>query len=291
MAANQVVAGADGSEESLRAVEWAAREAALRGAALRLLSVPELPPRMSPDPARRETVSGIVLQTTEHALATARERAAAAAPGVAVDADVLWGPPAQALTEASEGAAMVVVGSRGAGGFSALILGSLSRYVALHAPCPVAVVREETATAHREIVVGIGELEHAGPALGFAFEEAALRQARLLAVHAWSWYLPVPYPRGTPAIAEHAAFDPGEQSAAIAAELESLLAGWRDKYPTVRASAEVVRAHAGRVLAGMSARAGLVVLGRRLHGRAPAAGVTHAVLSHAHGPVVLVPGG
>src|SRR5258707_12020116 len=85
---------------------------------------------------------------------------------------------------------MVVVGSRGAGGFSAMILGSVSRYVATHAPVPVVVVREETTAAHREVVVGVRDPAQSAAVLEFGFGEAALRQARLLAVHAWSWPFP-----------------------------------------------------------------------------------------------------
>ena len=79
---------------------------------------------------------------------------------------------------------MLVLGSRGAGGFTALILGSVSRYAATNAACPVVVVREETTSAHREIVVGVHDPAQATAALGFAFEEAALRQAALVATHA-----------------------------------------------------------------------------------------------------------
>ena len=58
MAAKAIIAAADGSQESLRAVEWAARETVLRHEALRIVSVPMLPPRMSPDPAGLETTGG-----------------------------------------------------------------------------------------------------------------------------------------------------------------------------------------------------------------------------------------
>ena len=172
---------------------------------------------------------------------------------------------------------MVVLGSRGAGGFSALILGSVSRYVATHAPAPVVVAREETTSAHREIVVGVQDPAHAEAALGFAFEEAARRHARLLALHAWS--SPIPGHREAPA----------EETS----RLESAVSAWREKFPEVETSVEVVHANPGRVLTGSSARADLVVLGRHAHGgsRGPSVGsVTHAVLSHAHGPVASVPG-
>src|SRR5579871_6366173 len=76
MTTQPIVAGVDGSEESLRAAEWAAREATARKTALRIVSAPALPPRMSPDPAGRETVAGVIHLATRDALARAAERAA-----------------------------------------------------------------------------------------------------------------------------------------------------------------------------------------------------------------------
>jgi hypothetical protein len=79
------------------------------------------------------------------------------------------------------------------------------------------------------------------------------------------------------------AFDPHEVSADAATRLEATLAPWRAKYPGVQAGWEVVHTHPARVLAGASARADLVVLGRHWEGSAVGS-VTHAVLGHAHGP-------
>jgi nucleotide-binding universal stress UspA family protein len=276
MATKPVIAGTDGSQESLRAVDWAAREAALRGTSLRIVAVPPLPPRMTAAPATPGTVSYVVEQSVGQALAGAAQRAAAQQPGLAIETQMPAGAPAQVLAGAARDAAMLVVGSRGAGGFSAMILGSVSRYAATHAPVPVVVVREETTAAHPEVVVGVRDPAQSEAALGFGFEEAALRQARLLAVHAWS----SPVPGHTEAPAEETG------------RLESAVIAWREKFPEVEARWEVVHAHPGRVLAGSSARADLVVLGRHAPGgHAPGVGsVTHAVLSHAHGPVVSVPG-
>jgi nucleotide-binding universal stress UspA family protein len=253
MAAKPVIAGTDGSPESVRAVQWAAREAMLRGTSLQLLAVPSLPPRMSPNPRVHETVAGTVEQSISEALAAAAQEAAQAAPGLTVETHLRAGSPAQELVEAGNDALMLVVGSRGSGGFSAMILGSVSRYVATHAACPVVVVREETSSRQREIVVGVRDPDQAGPALGFAFEAAALRKARLVAVHAWAWSVP-----GSHEV-------PSEEES----RLEGLLATWRDKHPGVEARAEVMHAHPGKVLAGASARADLVVLGRHPAG-APA---------------------
>jgi nucleotide-binding universal stress UspA family protein len=283
-----IIAGVDGSEESLRAAEWAAREATARHTALRIVSAPALPPRMSPDPAGRETVAGVIQQATRDALARAAERAAELEPGLAIGTEMLSGPPAAALLREAAGASMLVVGSRGAGGFAAMLLGSASRYLATHAPCPVVVAREETMAVHREIIAGVRDPDESAAVLEFAFEEAALRKARLLAVHAWHWFLPGVRPAGALAAAQRAAVDPGEVSAAAGERLDSALTPWRGKYPDVQTGWEVVQAHPARVLTGLSGRADLVVLGHRSGGSALGS-VVYATLNHAHGPVATVP--
>ena len=189
MSAQPIVAATDGSEESLRAAEWAAREAALRGAPLRIVSAAALLPRMIGGHAMSgyDTVADTIREHRDQALAAAAERAAKAAPGLLIDADHLDGPPAEAVTASGSGALMLVVGSRGVGGFAAMVLGSVSRYAATHASCPVVVVREAAESARRQVGIGIGDLENTA-SLTFAFEEAALRKASLIAVH--SWHLP-----------------------------------------------------------------------------------------------------
>jgi nucleotide-binding universal stress UspA family protein len=194
------------------------------------------------------------------------------------------GAPADAVTDAANGALMLVVGSRGEGAFAALVLGSVSRYAATHASSPVVVVRETTEATHRQVGVGIGHLEHAAASLTFAFEEAALRKARVIAIHAWDM------PQSDISRAGQLFATPGihdvEQKAAAA--MEDMLNVWRGKYPDVPASQDVVHGHPGRALVGLSARTDLVVLGRHT-GHHGAGSVMHAVLNHAHGPVVTVP--
>ena len=179
---------------------------------------------------------------------------------------------------------MLVVGSRGVGAFTALILGSVSRYAATHASCPVVVVRDEVAASHRQIAVGIGDPDSSAAALTFAFEEAALRKASVVAIHAWD------VPESDISRAGQLFARPGvhvvEEKATVA--MEELLNEWRAKYPDVSVSQDVVHGHPGRALVGLSARTDIVVLGRHAahHG---AGSVMHAVLSHAHGPIVTVP--
>ena len=291
MAAKPIVAGTDGSEESLRAVDWAAREAVLRGAPLRIVAAATLLPRMAARARTvdNDTVTDVLLKERDRALATAAERATRTAPGLLIDSDPLNGEPARAITESGSGAQMLVLGSRGIGAFTALLLGSVSRYAASHASCPVVVVRDEAPSTHGLVGVGVGDLDTCGDALTFAFEEASLRKASLLAVHAWHT------PQTEISRAGQAFTLPGPQAAAAdaARHLTGLLDDWRAKYPDVPVSQEVAHGHPARALIGLSARADLVVMGRRgghpgPHGPGP---VRHAVLSHAHGPIAVIPSG
>jgi nucleotide-binding universal stress UspA family protein len=278
MTAKPIVAATDGSEHSMQTVEWAARESALRGAPLRIVSAAAMPPRMAASGSLRtgpDTVSGVLRRNRDEALEIAAARADAAAPGLVIDTDVLGGPPALAVADSGSGALMLVVGSRGAGAFTALIFGSVSRYVSAHAPCPVVVVRDAPPSAQQNVAVGVGDLDTCADALTFAFEEAALRKASLTVIHAWD------APRG------------GSSRAAEEAtkQLGGLLDSWRSNYPDVTVSQDVVHGHPARALVGLSARADLVVIGRHAaHAGRPGPGaVRHAVLNHAHGPVVTVP--
>jgi nucleotide-binding universal stress UspA family protein len=173
-----------------------------------------------------------------------------------------------------------------------MMLGSVSRHVADHAPCPVVVVREENMAVHREIAVGVRDPRDITGAFGFAFEEAAARGADLVAVHAWSW-LPSALHLAMPGeAAQLTPPDPGRITAEAASVLAGALAGWQEKYPDVRVRHDLVRGHPAWVLASYSARADLVVIGRHARTGAGSPGVgsiQHALLGHAHGPVAIVP--
>ena len=290
MTTRPVVAGADGSEESLRAVEWAAREADRHGAPLRIVSAPALPPRMWASAPAPYGVARMLGDVPRRALGEAITRAREIAPDLLVDADLLTGPPALAVTGSGSGALLLVVGARGAGGFAAMLLGSVSRYTAMHASCPVVVAREETGVVHREVVVGIRDPHDAAATLPFAFEEAALRGATLVAVHAWYWF---PSAFGNPVARETTArpADPGKVPADVSRNLAETLQVWREKYPDVAVREDIVHGHPARVLASYTARSDLVVIGRHGgHDTGPAIGaVQHAVLHGAHGPVAIVP--
>ncbi len=184
-------------------------------------------------------------------------------------------------------ASMLVVGSRGTGGLAAMVLGSVSRYVATRAACPVVVVREETTAVHDEIVAGVHDPDQSAAALEFAFEEAALRRARLRAVHAWAWSLSSTSSVGTLTAQERAVMDSSDAQAYAASRLDRVLAGWREKYPGVQANGEIVHARPARLLIGATARADLVVIGRHAAGSGVGS-ITHPLLSHAHGPIATV---
>ena len=276
-----IVVAVDGSEESLLAAEWAACEAARRTAPLRIVAAPAPMPRLGRPHASPAAVANALRGIAALGLAEAIERATEVAPGIVIDTGLLDGPPAVAVTDSGSGAHLLVVGARGTGGFAALRLGSVSRYVATYSPCPAVVVRADTVAVHREVVVGVRDPGDADDALGFAFEEASLRGANLTAVHATSW---------NPASAGEAVA--AEWEAAAARQLEAVLHVWQQKYPEVSIAQEVVRGHPARVLASLSARADLVIIGRHgTPGGPDGSSIQHAVLGHAHGPVAIVPPG
>jgi len=114
MGVKPIVVGTDGSSQSLRAVEWAAVEAMLHDAPLRIVSALDLPARLDPEWTRGPG-TGSVTEIAEKALDAAAERADLVAPGRIVDARLVIGKPAQVLADAAAAAAMLVVGSQGAG--------------------------------------------------------------------------------------------------------------------------------------------------------------------------------
>ena len=276
MTVKPIVAATDGSEHSLRAVEWAAKEAVLRGAGLRIVAAAEMPPRMAAAGSSGTGLGGVsdvLRRNRDEGLQAAAARAVAAAPDLLIDTDVLEDAPAQAVTDSGSGALMLVIGSRGAGAFTAAVFGSVSRYAASHAPCPVVVVRDVPPSLQQHVGVGLGDVDRSADTLTFAFEEAALRKASLTIMHAWEG--PSPH----------------EVDEEAARQLGVFLEGWRSKYPDVTVAQDVVHGHPARALVGLSARADLVVIGRHTaHADRPGPGaVRHAVLNHAHGPVVVVP--
>ena len=141
----RVVVGIDGSDTAKSAARWAAKEAEVRGMKLELVSAWEIPVysyafgyAIAAIP--EELQKGLVARA-EEALASALQDARSEARGVEMETIVVQGQAANALLEVSEGANLLVVGSRGLGGFRELLLGSVSQQCAHHSSCPVVIVR------------------------------------------------------------------------------------------------------------------------------------------------------
>lgn len=134
-----IVVGMDGSEPSKRALRWAADQATLTGAELRIVTTWEYPPTLGWAPPYPSDFDPDA--EARKAQAEAVDSVLHDDPGVARQLVVTEGHPAFVLTEAAKGAALLVVGSRGHGAFAGMLLGSVSEYCAAHTPCPVVVVR------------------------------------------------------------------------------------------------------------------------------------------------------
>ncbi|MFR9802428.1 universal stress protein [Pseudonocardia sp. RS010] len=283
--AGAVVVGVDGSDSALDATRWAAAEAARRGAPLRLVAAvawtifrPIGLPALGQE-YQRQVVERAAGEHLEAAAAVARE----IAPGLEIEQKVAGGEPPVVLRGESERAALVVLGTRGRGGFAGLLLGSVAIGVAAHAGCPVVVVRGAPPAVEGPVLVGLDRHGDDETALGFAFEEAARRGAPLVAVHALSGAVLDPF---LVPLLDWAVVRADEEKA-----LRERLAGWTTKYPGVEVTTVVVVDGAARELVARSAGAALVVVGSR--GRGPVGGpllgsVSQAVLHHAACPVAVV---
>lgn len=142
----RVIVGVDGSETARKAVRWAAREAKLRGMKLELVSAWEIPIYSYAygygfGPAISEEMMKSLTARAEDHLAEALDEARAEAREVQIETIAVEGQPAKVLVEVAKGADLLVVGSRGLGGFRELLLGSVSQQCAQHATCPVVIVR------------------------------------------------------------------------------------------------------------------------------------------------------
>jgi nucleotide-binding universal stress UspA family protein len=139
----RIVVGVDGSETAKLAARWAAREAHLRGATLELVTAWEVAPAAYgygyvaiPEEFLKE-----LAKAAEDTIAAALEVVRREAPDADVQTKVVEGQAAWVLLAEAEGADLLVVGSRGLGGFRELVLGSVSQQCAHHARCPVVIVR------------------------------------------------------------------------------------------------------------------------------------------------------
>jgi nucleotide-binding universal stress UspA family protein len=287
-----LVVGVDGSEDSLRALEWATDEAARGGLGLRVVHASlweryeVTPPVFGAEPAG-EVIS-------ERVVAAAVERARRRAPDVKVSGAVIPLDAGRALVEAGREAAALVIGSRGRGGLAELLLGSVSLVVASRAVCPVVVVRR----AHRRqqgetgpVVLGVGDVLEDSSAVEFAFREAESLGRPLHAVHAWQ----AP-PRG------HRHGRDGRESSRTqetraASALSEALREAAAEHGQVQVRRSVSEGPARTVLREASSGASLLVVGaprrRGPTGHGPAGlqlgHTAHSLLHHAGCPVAVVP--
>ena len=287
---NAIIVGADGSRHSLRAVDWAAEEAALRRSPLRIVHA--MPPWLydrNVDP-RLVPVREWLLAGGQEVIGEAVETARTRVSGLAVEGELAPGGAARMLLERardpSTAASMVVVGSHGVGTVAGLLLGSTALQVVAHTLVPTVVVRHVEPVMRQEIAVGVDGPPAAESTLAFAFEEAALRGARLRAVHVWS------DPGTGLAGMTPLVYDPEQIAGEQTRRLNEMLAPWRDKNPDVQVVTEVVHGRPVRILAGVSARADLLVVGTRGLGGFTGlmlGSVSHGLLHHAHCPLAVVP--
>ncbi|MFC5957227.1 universal stress protein [Streptomyces pratens] len=267
-----LVVGIDGSEASLEAVDWAAEEAVRHGVPLRLLHA--------------------VVRDDEAAdvLGAAAARAGKTAPTVPLSSEVVHEDAAFALTGEGRNAFALVLGPRGRGGLSGMLLGSVGLAVAARADCPVIVVRGSR--EHRDgrfgnIVVGVEEGEGSGTAVRFALREAQVRRCRLVAVHAWSAAAGAPTPPRAPSwYALEAYRRPPAQV------LDDALRDPAQRYRDASVSRRVFEGPARRALLEAASEADLLVVGahRRKGHLGLQLGLTnHAMLHHAPCPIAVVP--
>jgi nucleotide-binding universal stress UspA family protein len=148
---NGILVGVDGSGNSTKALEWAVREAALRGVPLSVLTVnqavvtyggyPGVVPFYPGDEGLTNRVKQAAQQQVDKVLADVE----GAVRPPAVNVRAVNGLPAEELLNAADGADMIVLGSRGAGGFQRLLMGSVAAQVTHHAHCPVVVIPADKA--------------------------------------------------------------------------------------------------------------------------------------------------
>ncbi|MEX0172088.1 universal stress protein [Streptomyces sp. LMG1-1-1.1] len=278
-----IVVGVDGTEQARAAAEWAADEAVLRDTGVRLVHVKEPSPELLLPLVSRKPDESWAEDLLFRTAAELRARH----PGILVTTRLSPYGPVAALIAAGEEGDLLVLGSRALGSVAGYLVGSTGLTVAGAVDRPVVLVRAHGSTAPGgPVTVGVDVRRSADTLLGFAFEEAARRDARvhvLFAVQlgAFAGLGPAMVPDIRLAVVPE-----------IERSLGEFVAPWRAKYPEVTAVHRVVIGSAGQALLEASGDASLVVVGR--HTRPAAAGahigsVAHAVLHHSRAPVALVP--
>ncbi|MFJ4327995.1 universal stress protein [Streptomyces tricolor] len=294
MSAAPVIAAVDGSTDSLRALDWALDAARRRAAPLRVVHVRQYAAWGQAD----VLVAGPPEAEGDPVLDEVRTRLADRAGETPVEYVAVEGVPGAVLPELGADAQLLVLGSRGRGGFASLLLGSNGLAAARDAECPVVVVPRPGREVHGQgpaepgprVVVGLHADSPDEGVLSFAFAEAARRDARLQVIAAYPWPVQTWSAPGqlVPPLVDQDAVE--HETRALA---EGFLAPHRARRPEVRADAEALPGDAAGHLVAASKDADLVVVGRhRRRLLAPArmmGSVTQAVLLHAASPVAVVP--
>ncbi len=291
-----VIAAVDGSDDSLRALDWAVDAALGRGRRCGWSMCGSTPP-----PGHRPAS-----WSPDHRNLTRTRCSTRSAPvSKGVPTGRSWStsgcrahPGPSCPPELGSGAQLLVLGSRGRGGFASLLLGSNGMAAARDADCPVVVVPRPGREVHGEVPAGPGPRVVVGlqvdspdeTTLSFAFAEAALRGARVQVVAAYPW---PPQAWASPGELVPPVIDQDAVEDETRTLTEALLAPHRERHPDIDTESYVAPGDAAGHLVAASKDAALVVVGRhrrRLLSPARLLGsVTQAVLLHAVSPVAVVP--
>ncbi|MFI7117368.1 universal stress protein [Amycolatopsis sp. NPDC049868] len=291
VAEGTVVVGIDGSGSARRAAVWAAGEAEKRGKRLRLVHVYVVPPVRMPGvvPSADAIRSAFEAQGARW-LAEACDAVAERYPDLVVETAAREWAPVAALIHESQAATMIVLGSRGLGGFTGLLVGSTAVALAQHGHCPIVVARgkrpEDAPPETGPVVVGTDGSESSDAALAFAFEEASLRGTDLIVVRVWNEVTEHESVRAHALTVDPDAVESSERRAA-----DEQLAPWLAKFPDLHVETVIARGRPVRALLGFGERAQLLVVGSR--GRGGFQGMllgstSQALVAHSGCPVAVV---
>jgi nucleotide-binding universal stress UspA family protein len=258
-----VVVGVDGSPASRAAVDWAARDAVLRDVPLTVVHAMPAPAiGTGTELANSKEFGTADTRRAEELVTEALEwvcTAISVAPRVPVRHRVMSAPIVPAMVEMSKDADMMVVGCRGRGAVSGLLLGSVSSALVHHAHCPVAVIHDATLPlpdpAHAPVAVGIDGSPASELATAMAFDEASRRGVGLIAVHVWG--------DDTDDFVNGTWDSLGGWADEILGER---LAGWTTRYPDVTVCRVVEQNRPARSLLEHAKKAQLLVVGSRGRG-------------------------
>lgn len=253
-----VVVGVDGSDASAAALEWAARLASRESRSLNVVHAcgfPVAEGRFEDIIASERGLKSIGRRLVRDAVHEARQ----VAPELAVTTLVVPGHASTVLVEATETAAVVVLGTRGRGAISSALLGSVSREVTRDAHCPVVVVRAHQDDDHGPVVVGVDGTQASSAAVEFAFHQASVYGAPLTVLHAHR-----DLRERASSVLDLRSY---EQQADLSEDLERVVAeavaGQCEKYPEVVVTEVYRRGDPVRQLVEASHDASLVVVGSR----------------------------